>query len=310
MRVLATTPNYLPSRVGAWLATHRLLVRLVQRGHQVTVFTWQRREPPRMLDGIRVVSGLQGKSHALAMARDVDVVVSHFGDGGFGAEVARATGRRSVRLAHGGGPHGPEGCDLAVFNAHSLRESWGWDGPSIVVHPYVDPAEHATTPGDRVTLVNLSELKGGRLFDRLARSMPHVGFLGVRGGYGTQVNVRHPNVDLLAPTEDMRGDVYARTRILLMPSEYETWGMVGVEAMCSGIPVIAHPTAGLLESLGAAGIFVDRDDPAGWVTAIERLGEPVEYELAAKRARARVDELTPEMASGPDRFVDAVEGLV
>lgn len=313
MRVLATTPNYLPSRVGAWLATHRLLVRLVQRGHDVTVFCWERREPDRDVDGVTVVSGLRGRSHGFDLADKCDVVLSHFGDKGVtspepsGPDYARAAGKPSIRLAHGGGPYGPDGCDLAVFNSHSLRDAWRWRGPSIVVHPYTDPAEHRTKPGDRVTLVNLAVEKGGELFERLCRSMPHISFLGVRGGYGTQIVPRYGNAETIQPTPHMRDDVWSRTRLLLMPSQYETWGMVGVEALASGIPVIAHPTPGLKESLGPAGIFVDRDDSHGWVDAIERLRHPAAWKKASAKARKRSAELAA--VDDRDAFAEAVEAF-
>ena len=38
------------------------------------------------------------------------------------------------------------------------------------------------------------------------------------------------------------------------------YGMVAIEAACSGIPTIAAPTPGLLESLSWAGTFVPRED--------------------------------------------------
>ncbi|MFE4971343.1 glycosyltransferase [Kitasatospora sp. NPDC056651] len=58
------------------------------------------------------------------------------------------------------------------------------------------------------------------------------------------------------PGHAMRERVYARSRVVLMPSSHESWGRVGVEAFASGIPVIAHPTPGLAECLGHAGIYV------------------------------------------------------
>ena len=51
----------------------------------------------------------------------------------------------------------------------------------------------------------------------------------------------------------------------------ESYGRVAVEAACCGIPTIAHPTPGLVESLGEAGIFVDRNDHARYAAEIERL---------------------------------------
>lgn len=291
------------------MATHRLLLHLVARGHEVQVFACNARDRPYEVDGLPVETGLRGNCRAVELARGADVVISHFGDDGTGAGIARDAGRPLVRLAHGGGPFGSgPACVLAVFNSFSLREAWAWDGPSIVVHPYTDPAEYRTVPGDRITLVNLSDPKGGRLFDRVTRAMPGHRFLGVKGGYGNQIVPNRSNVAIQAMTSNMRDDVYARTRVLLMPSAYETWGMVGVEAMASGIPVIAHPTPGLVESLGAAGIFVDREDGQGWVDAIRRLDDPVEWAAVSERASKR----SAELAAYDDRdlFADTLEALV
>lgn len=173
--------------------------------------------------------------------------------------------------------------------------------------PPVDVARFATTPGDRVTLINLSESKGGELFWRLVRCAPHRQFLGVKGAYGHQYIEERPNAVVVPHTANIRDDVYARTRILLMSSERETWGMTAVEAMASGIPVIAHPTLGLMESLGPAGIFVDRNDGQAWLDQIERLHDLGEWAEASAMSLARSAELDP--APDLDRFLNALETL-
>ncbi|MBQ1164075.1 glycosyltransferase, partial [Streptomyces sp. A73] len=77
----------------------------------------------------------------------------------------------------------------------------------------------------------------------------------------------------------------------------------------SGIPVVAHPTPGLCESLGEAGVFVDRNDLDGYEAVLRKLLEaPAEYRLAAKRARARSRELDP--AADLTAWREAVEALV
>jgi glycosyltransferase involved in cell wall biosynthesis len=155
----------------------------------------------------------------------------------------------------------------------------------------------------------MCENKGAHLFWALARRMPKTRFLAVKGAYGKQIVEELPNVEVqeCVPGDQMRDMVYARTRILLVPSSYESWGRVAVEAMASGIPVVAHPTPGLLESLGDAGIFCDRDDPGCWEQQIRRLSNHLAYKSASVKAAARSRELDPS----PDleRWVAAVESV-
>lgn len=180
----------------------------------------------------------------------------------------------------------------------------------MICYPQVDPERFRTTPGDLITLVNLLPQKGGEVLDQLARYLPERRFLGVEGGYNQplQVEISRPNVEIIPNTPHMRDRVYARTRILLMPSLHESWGMVGVEAMCSGIPVIAHPTPGLLESLGDAGIFAHRDDLDAWIDCIEALDKPNVYRRQSQRALKRAQALTGD--DSVQRFVKAMEELV
>lgn len=306
MNVVAATPLYPPvSRVGAWLTTHEFLRGLVERGHLVTVAPYMTPRADYVLEGV-VVKG--DGWDALGRA---DLVVSHLGDNGAAALEAKRRGIPSVRMAHAGGPIEPgrlEGASLLVCNSEATRESIGWDGPTVVIHPPVWPERYATTPGDRVTMVNLSKEKGVELLHLLVRLLPDVPFLGVRGGYGKQRPVRAPNVETVPMTPDMAFDVYARTRILLVPSLKESWGRVGLEAACSGIPTIASPTPGLRESLGDAATFVDPGDLAGWRHEVERLLDPAEWAQASARALERAGQLTPALDVA--RFCEAVESVV
>lgn len=201
--------------------------------------------------------------------------------------------------------------DLLIFNSDWVRDKTPWKGMSLVLNPVVLPEKFKTeTTREYVTLVNLSEIKGGEIFFELARRMPDVKFLGVEG-WGKQVscNVKLNNVTIIPSTPNIKEDVYAKTGILLMPSQYienankfvwtESWGMVGVEAMASGIPVIAASTPGLKESLGEAGIFVERTDLDGWESAIRKLlNDPGLYEHHSVLASNRSKELNPEKQIG------------
>lgn len=306
MRVLAFTPPYRPTvRIGAWLATHRLLRHLVQRGHEVTSTSLASRTiPGDAHDG--VTYQCMTKADIAERAEKSAVIVSHATGADFPAALAESMGRPHVRLQHGPGSMNPHGADLLVCSSRSTAPD---RNNVIVCHPVTEADEHRVDScGERVTIVNCSKDKGIKTVWRTAHRLPSVPFLGVLGSYGHQLEPRTPNFEVMRSQLDMRA-VWARTRILVMPSAFETWGMVGVEAMCNGIPVIAHPTPGLCESLGGAGIFVNRDDIDGWVEAIRDLDDPDHYAAASVAARARFEELEPEMHAGLDRFADAVEAL-
>lgn len=310
MRVLASLVSYPPhTRVGGFNATHRYLVGLVEAGHEVTTIIGDRTRS-YTIDGIRVEASQWIWKHF----ERADIYISNHGDAAHMHRLAMHAGKPSIRFVHGvhdafiheltkfGQP------TLVVFNAQSLAQTVGYQGPHMVCHPILRAAEYETDPGDCITLVNLIKPKGVDVFDQLARYMPERSFLGVKGGYGKQVELYRKNIEVIGQTPHMRDHVFARTRILLMPSDYETWGLVGVEAFCSGIPVIAHPTPGLQESLGKAGIFCDRDDLDAWIGAIERLDDKSAYDRVAKKARARADQLAAD--DSLTRFIKAVEEMV
>jgi glycosyltransferase involved in cell wall biosynthesis len=198
------------------------------------------------------------------------------------------------------------GASLVVYNAEWSAAAAPAPCPSIVVRPPVHADKYRTTPGDRVTLINLSEAKGVRTAWRAAERLPDVEFLGVLGGYGEQIRPRLPNWETIGTQTDMRA-VYGRTRVLLMPSAAESWGRTAVEAMCSGIPVIAHPTAGLVECLSYAGVFVDRDDADGWAAAIRDLLDPRSWATWSARASHRARQLDP--ADDIALFIESITAL-
>lgn len=280
---------------------------MAARGHHVDVVTYLDANPGHayVLDGVHV----HPHCPLELVASDADVIVSHLGDNQQASAWAKTVGKPSVRMVHGMPlRHHVLNDDLTVFNSNSLAAAVPHQGRSVVVHPPVDVEAMRTTPGNLVTLVNLAPAKGGRLFWQLAKSTPQVQFLGVQGGYGQQVSNKAKNVTVIPPQVDMVGAVYSRTSVLLMPSVVESWGMVAVEAMASGIPVVAHPTPGLLECLGDAGIFVDRADLKGWRDAVQSLMAPSVWAEASAKAQARAD--TFDVDAQLDRFAEAVCSLV
>jgi glycosyltransferase involved in cell wall biosynthesis len=328
MRVLARF-GYYPPRHNAgseWMA-HSMLRALRSRGHEVEV--WLSRYSPDKdvydLDGVRVIPYAARLDFAAA-AKCADALVSHHENVPPTGALARGMGRPFVAICHNTAPVifkniGRGAVALAVYNSlHMQAEAEAYfceytkalrPSHSIVVRPPVIADEYRTAPGDRVTLVNLNVDKGGDLFWKLAGLLPDLRFLGVRGAYGQQIEQPGglANVDIVdqMPGGEMQDRVYARTRVLLMPSVRESWGRVAVEAMASGIPVVANPTAGLVECLGEAGIWADREDVDAWVSALTALQDPAQWAQASERALARAKALDP--AEDLAAWCAAVEAL-
>ncbi|MFJ4785154.1 glycosyltransferase family 4 protein [Streptomyces sp. NPDC088794] len=328
-----TRPRRIVARVHAMPPEHNagaehmlvgMLRPLVERGHDVQVWLSQHGAAHKVYDyrGIQVIP-LEARLTFSAAVRNADVALSHLEGVPSTSSLARGFGKPMVVVCHN--TYRPSfrdmaagGTALAVYNSRWMQAEADLffaeypksvhPGKSMIVRPPVFASDYATKPGSAVTLVNCSREKGGELLEALARRMPEQQFLAVRGAYGEQMLPDLPNVEIVEHVDgcDMRQSVYARTKVLLMPSAYESWGRVGIEAFASGIPVLAHPTPGLCESLGEAGIFADRNDIDGWEALLGRLlKEPAEYRLAAKRARARSAELdpTPDL----DAWCDMVE---
>ena len=76
-----------------------------------------------------------------------------------------------------------------------------------------------------------------------------------------------------ARDQDVLQYYYAAAEVLVMPSHYESFGMVALEAMACGTPVIASDVGGLsvLVQHNKTGLRVRANDPAELARAIERL---------------------------------------
>jgi hypothetical protein len=308
VRVAAFTLSYPPKRrIGSELATHDMLRHVAEAGHDVEVFTKQN-HGAWSTDGIPVTAGWRVLGQR---ASEFDVVVTH-------AELwkwVHRLGKPTVGITHNaridmlGMVCHP--WSLLVHNSQTTADTLAGPrlSPHLIVNPPVDYREWtAPCEGGSITLVNVTGEKGSDTFYEMARRFPQRQFLGVLGGWGEpDVRDEHLNVTIEPHGVDMR-DVYRRTRILLMPSEHESWGRVAVEAMSRGIPVIATDLPGIAECLGGAGFLVELDWWDEYARLIVGLDNLDAYRLASERAKARAVELDP----GPqlDRFVECLEALV
>jgi glycosyltransferase involved in cell wall biosynthesis len=191
--------------------------------------------------------------------------------------------------------------------------------PGIVVHPQIDPKQYETEGShDHITYVNFHENKGPDIFWRLAAKLPDVQFLGVLGGYGDQKipEVVPDNVTLIENTRDMR-EVYALTRAMLVPSMYESFGRVAIEAAASGIPTIHSDTPGLRESLNyndwKLGLMIDRidhDNIEVWADAVKAVMDGRYYPTYQKKALSASRYWDLKRTEETANFVQTLEGFL
>jgi glycosyltransferase involved in cell wall biosynthesis len=309
MKVAALVHFSMPFRcAGSETVLHELMKAAVDAGHDVTVWcthrdgetAWRGNEPVIETDGMRVVrvrNVLIGGQKMAAWAPDV--VVTHHQHSVNAIKIAARIGARSVYTVHNDMDINRRPLrarpDLVIHNSDWVRDSlnsrFGSAVESLVFHPPLTPERHAVdSTGDAVTLVNLNDHKGSRLFYELAVAEPGRKFIGVVGGHGRQVIRRNlPNVTIMEHGPDMRR-VWEQTRTLIMPSVYESYGLVAVEAGLNGIPTIAHPTPGLVENIGTDGLFADRDSVAEWQLQLDYLDDEHHYWLASNYAKTRADE--------------------
>jgi glycosyltransferase involved in cell wall biosynthesis len=201
--------------------------------------------------------------------------------------------------------------------------------PAAVIHPPIygsGPLRNlANFETGRITMINPCAVKGISIFLQIAERLPSHEFA-VVPGWGTTSEDRRAlekaaNVHCLpnAPTIDA---LLAGTRILLMPSLwYEGFGLIVMEAMLRGIPVVASDSGGLKEAKGGTGYVipvhtieryqpafdehampkpvVQANDVTPWVDAItELLSDRTAYERESAASRAAAEAFVQSLDAG------------
>jgi glycosyltransferase involved in cell wall biosynthesis len=328
MRVLLTSnASYAPPRGGSTRSNLVWLRHLAAHGHECFVVAAAEHDTPAadlVQAGIRFLSVREPAERPAALRRQIkemqpDWVLVSSEDLGqpLLREASRSAPGRVVYLAHTPQffPFGPESwhqdsaASALVKNAaavvvisNSVRDyvakHLGRD--SVVVHPPIygtGPWPRLANPRGAVTMVNPCTVKGLPIFLALADRFPFVSFHALHG-WGTtaadeEAMARRPNITVVRTVPDI-DDQLAITRVLLMPSLwFEGFGLIVMEAMLRGVPVIASDAGGLVEAkLGTDFVLpvrpietwepryddrnmpvavVPRQDIGAWDTALTRL---------------------------------------
>lgn len=94
-------------------------------------------------------------------------------------------------------------------------------------------------------------------------------------------------------------EYYRKSTLLLVPSRYEPFGIVALEAIASGCPVVAAGTGGLPEAVGDCGLLVPSDDATALSDAAERalrsdVREDLRAAMPAHVDRHRIDRIATD----------------
>ena len=228
---------------------------------------------------IKFITGYYSNDFFLAL-QNADVIFTHLDSTGIAINWSRHYKKHLVFLSHN--DH-----DYRIVRARQLNISvvynnkanqknvagGAYPNPTIVCKPpiFPDDVKYNRKHGQNVTLINCNENKGGKILVELAKRLPKIKFLGVLGSYGEQIiDDTYKNLKYVPQTPDVHL-VYGKSNIILMPSDYESYGRVALEAAINRLPVICTPTDGLKECLGAAGLYFEREDIDGMAKKIEEL---------------------------------------
>lgn len=313
MRVHAYLHYYPPLRyVGGELASAEFFEHLVGAGHKVDVYA-KFVTTPYTRNGVRVMnSGFLGP----VVSQEYDLFVTH---PEIRASAMRLIEKRDrvpyVAIVHNTSAETLRSLerqtpDLTIANSEWTASKIPTSVENVhVVRPLSFRREYGNQPGEYVTMINLSVEKGVGMFSELAQRHPLYHFIGVKGGYRTQAENLPPNVLVMEHSPNIEV-AYRKTKVLLVPSLTEAYGMVVAEAMQYGIPVIASDLPGIREVGGDAPIYCAPEDYRAWSQSLDLLmGNPGEWALRSLASMERGMFLYERSRADLRTFISEMERL-
>jgi glycosyltransferase involved in cell wall biosynthesis len=177
-----------------------------------------------------------------------------------------------------------ENVDVFIANSQETarRIKKFYKRSSIVVNPPVDNPKqtHLVKPEDRHYYLYAGRLTFSKHPELAVAACNQLGLplkvVGLGKMDATLRATAGPTVELLGDvTDNELQDLYAHAKALIFPSEDEDFGMVPVEAMGYGTPVIAHRSGGPMETVveGKTGVFFDQLTSESLAAALQRLAK-------------------------------------
>ena len=204
--------------------------------------------------------------------------------------------------------------DYGIYNSRTSAIEWG-EPNALVIHPPISPLPKQTyTKGDAYTLLSSLKNKGVETVIELAKLYPSKRFIIVRSPAEPTHGIENleeivkdiKNIELhprVSPEEVEK--YFKQTRILLVPSRYETYGMSAIEAAGYGIPSVHVDTPHVREGIGEGAILVPGTNVEATARAIDTI--EANYELYSKNARKRAEWLEARQEIEELQFKEFIE---
>jgi len=196
---------------------------------------------------------------------------------------------------------------ISPSTAESLTRDYDVPRSKISVIPvgidtdWLRPPEHAEERGSLLFVGRLVPIKGVphflQLFRTLSEEFPQLtaeicgegplyqAALAAASDFGGRLQVRG------RVSEEELAAAYRRARLLVVPSRFEGLGLVALEAMASGTPVVATDVPGLTDLQGGGVVLVPPEDPEALLAAVRGiLADGERWQQLAWEARATVVE--------------------
>jgi hypothetical protein len=329
MTLVALSHGYPPEwNMGGEVSLHRTIREA--RGDKI-VLTETKRD--YTLDGVFVSS--LNTPDVLDMNADPEPIASQIKS--FGANVvvgqneislpavraAKIVGAKSIVSVHTPPKYGGRiksavlEADYSIFNTYAAASGWG-QPEALVVHPPTGdlPEEVYKNTGDAYTMLSSLTNKGVSVVLSLAKRHPRKRFIIVRSPAEPTHGLPDleeraamlPNVELhprVAPEEVHK--YLEQTRILLVPSRYETYGMSAIEAAGYGIPSIHVDTPHVREGIGKAAVLIPPLSLSSALNGIRIIED--NYENYREKSRSRAEWLSKRQAEELERFSDFIDSI-